>query len=205
MNQEIILNIIQTICVVIASFTAICGITSWRREAKWKRKYELAEEVLSLFYECKEKISIIRSPFGFVGEGKTRKRGENESPEDSKILDDAYVFIERYEKEKEPFLKLRALKFRFIAVFGKNSEEPFDEIWKIIREIVTAANRLGYRYWLDNVKKEFSEIGHQTHLAEMRKNEDIVWATLDENDQIVKKVDNCIKKIESYCLEIMKK
>ncbi len=205
MNQNLIFNIIQSICIMIASITAIYGITSWRREAKWKRKYELAEEVLSLFYECKEKISIIRSTIGYVGEGRTRKRFENEKPEETEIMDSAYVFIERYEREKEPFLKLQTLKFRFIAVFGKRANEPFDEIRKIINEIMSAANRLGSRYWKDQSRRNFTDQQFDRHLAEMKKYENIVWASFEEDDDIEKKVNACIKKIETYCLDIMKK
>ncbi len=99
MPLNLVFEIIKVVAVVIASFVAIFGITSWRREAKWKRKYELAEEVLSLFYEVRERIESIRSPFSNTQEGKTRKRGENENGEVAEILDNAYVVFERYEKE----------------------------------------------------------------------------------------------------------
>ncbi|MEN2412152.1 hypothetical protein [Flavobacterium mesophilum] len=204
MSENFIFNFIQCISVVVASVTAIYGITSWRRETKWKRKYELAEEVLSLFYECKEKIAVIRHPASYVGEGKTRKRRENEKPEESEILDNAYVFFERYEKEKEPFLKLASLKFRFIAIFGKEATLPFDEIAKILSDIFFAANRLGNRYWKDQGRKNFSEEQFDRHLQEMEKYEDIVWNSF-ENDKIELKIDNCIAKIEKYCLSIIQK
>lgn len=204
MTTDFIFNLIQCICVLIASVTAIFGITSWRREAKWKRKYELAEEVLSLFYECREKIEIIRSPAGYVGEGNTRKRNENELPEESEILDQAYVFFERYEKEKESFIKLYTIKFRFIAVFGKEADVPFDEIKKIINQILFAANRLGYRYWKDQGRRKFTEAQFEKHLEQMEKHEAIVWSSYDD-DEFSQKVDESIEKIEAYCLSIMKK
>lgn len=204
MNENFIFNLIQCISVVIASVTAIYGIASWRRETKWKRKYELAEEVLSLFYECKEKIEIIRSPASYVGEGKTRKRKENERPEETEILDSAYVFYERYEKEKEPFIKLATLKFRFIAIFGKDANTPFDEMRKILSDILFAANRLGNRYWKDQGRKKFTEEQFEKHLIEMEKYESIVWTSY-ENDEVELKVDKCIEKIEKCCLLIMKK
>ena len=69
--------IIASLSATIASITAIYGINSWRRESKWKRKYELAEEVLANLYESYQSIQIIRSPIGFGGEGETRKIGKN--------------------------------------------------------------------------------------------------------------------------------
>ena len=56
------LDIVESIAVILASLFAIHGINSWRREMKEKRKYEVAEEVLALFYEARDKISLIRMP-----------------------------------------------------------------------------------------------------------------------------------------------
>jgi len=98
--MEIIFDIIQNISIIVASAVAVWGINSWRREAKWKRKYEVAEEVLSLFYECREKFQVIRSPFGYEGEGKTRKRSEQATPEETARLDSAYVFLSDMKKKK---------------------------------------------------------------------------------------------------------
>ena len=174
MNSNLIFSIIQSVAVVIASGVAVYGITSWRREAKWKRKYELAEEVLSLFYECKEKIAMIRSPFSFTTEGKTRKRREGETPEESERLDSAYVFIERYEQNKEPFSKLQALKFRFMTIFGKEADKNFHEINVVLNTIFHSANRLATREWRDQGYKQFSDDQHKKHLEQ---NSKIVFGT----------------------------
>ncbi len=42
-------SVIRDASIVIASITAIYGINSWRREHRWKKQSELAEEVLTLF------------------------------------------------------------------------------------------------------------------------------------------------------------
>lgn len=196
---------IQSLSVIIASIVAIYGITSWRREATWKRKYELAEEVLSLFYECKEKFQIIRSLAGHSLEGNTRKRGENETSDETQRLDNAYVFIERYEREKEPFTKLWSLKFRFMTIFGKDAGQPFDEIRKILHTIFFAASKLGQRYWKDQGSRRFTDAEFQKHLKEIQENEDIIWGSFDENDKIAIQVDKCIVQVEKYCESIMTK
>ena len=205
MEMDLAFKILQSISVITASIVTICGITSWRREAKWKRKYELAEEVLSLFYECKEKIAIIRSPHSYSKEGKTRKRGENESQEETERLYNAYVFIERYDKEKEPFIKLWTLKFRFMALFGKEANKPFDEISQILNSIFLAAHHLGQRYWKEQGQKTFTDAQFEKHLQVMNKYEKIIWADYDESDEITSQVNSCISKIEKYCVTIMKK
>jgi hypothetical protein len=79
------LKALESISIIAASLTAILGVSSWRKAERWKRKYELAEEVLSKFYESQQIIKNIRSPFGFSDEGKTRNRSENETKEKQEI------------------------------------------------------------------------------------------------------------------------
>jgi hypothetical protein len=205
MKWSIISSVIQSLSIIVASFTAMYGITSWRREAKWKRKYELAEEILSLFYECKDNFKVIRSPAGNSSEGQTRKRGENETSEETARLDNAYVFIERYQAVKAPFIKLATLRFRFMAIFGKQSGEPFLEISKILNTIFLAARRLGMQYWRDQGHNQFNDSEFQKHIRKMHENEKIVWMDFEETDEISKRINNCISEIEKQCSSVMNK
>src|SRR5579863_4149306 len=122
-----IIKLFESISVIVASIAAMWGIISWRKETRWKRKYELAEEVLSCFYETHQIIKNIRSPFGFSGEGEAYRK-EADFLTNNHAYDRFYVIRERYEKNKTAFEKLQVLKFRFIAVFGKKYEKPFHEL-----------------------------------------------------------------------------
>ncbi len=205
-DWNLLFDITKSLSVIVASGVAIYGINSWRREAKWKRKYELAEEALSLFYEVQDAISIIRSPFGYTGEGKTRKRNENEREEDSEILDQAYVVIERFEKNKEPFYKLRALKYRFITLFGKDSEQYFNDVVKLTNRIMTVSGFLGRRYWKDQGSRKFTDEEFERHLKKMEEYEAIIWEDYGDNgDEIKEKLEQIIKGMERVCNSVLKK
>src|SRR4030042_1656983 len=119
------LNTLQSVSVIVASViasgTVIYGINAWRREYTGKRKIELAEEVLALFYEARDAIRFIRNPFGYVGEGSSRKCADNESPEEKRINDRAYVVSERYTKCKDLLKRIRSIRYRYMAQFRKNS------------------------------------------------------------------------------------
>lgn len=82
-----IANVIESFSIIIAAWTVIISLTAWRREYIGKRNLELAEDILSLFYETRDVIGSIRSPLGFVGEGSTRKASPNESHEDKEVYD----------------------------------------------------------------------------------------------------------------------
>ena len=99
-----IADIITAVSVAIAALAFAVGINAWRREFVRKRRIELAEDILARFYEAQDAIREIRNPFSYGREGTTRKRSEHETPEESKLLDQAYVVFERYQKGKSYLL-----------------------------------------------------------------------------------------------------
>lgn len=195
------LEIIESIAVIVASIIAIYSLNSWRREAKWKRKYELAEEALALFYIAKHRLEQIRSPLGFTSEGDSRPKEDYEELKEKKILNTAYIPRERFEKDNEPFLKLQALKFRFITVFGKETAKYFDGITILLHEIFWAAKdiaeiQLGEKEFVDRKEKgeEVKRLNRIVYLNYSKPQEDLHGM----------KISNLIEEIEQYCNKIIK-
>jgi nucleoside phosphorylase len=86
-----------------------------------KRRSELAQEVLALFYEIRDVIRFVRSVH-VLGQKSTRPRRELESPEVAQARDKAYVLEERLQEHAESFQKLNAKNinlFRFLDVMPK--------------------------------------------------------------------------------------
>jgi len=46
------LEIINPISIIVAAGVAVYGVNAWRREHVGKRRRELAEDTLALFYTC---------------------------------------------------------------------------------------------------------------------------------------------------------
>jgi hypothetical protein len=186
-------EILRDISLILASWTAIYGIDAWRREYRGKRKMELAEEALCLFYETRDAIRSIRSPFGYGGEGENRKVSGEETPEQKKARDEAFVVFERYQRHQELFSKLYAMRYRFMANFGKHAAEPFDMIKKVINEIFISARMLS-EMWSKNFE-HWSEERTEKHIEQVRKHENIFWWSGSE-DPIDKRVDEAVSRIE---------
>ncbi len=191
-------DIVESLGIIIASFVAFWGISSWRRETKWKRRYELSEEVLSLFYQSAESIKKIRNPFSYNNEGSTRQKAPNERVEITELLNRAYIVYERYEKEKNVFIQISKIKHKFRAVFGQKSVTPFDDLDKVINDIFFAANKLGTFYW-PRQGTPMSDIEFDMHLKEMQENESIFWSLMVEPDPIEVRVNYILEKIEKIC------
>lgn len=133
------LNVVQAGSVVVAAVVAARGINTWQREYIGKRRMELAEEVLAMFYEARDAIRDVRAPFSFGIEGTTRVAGINESPQRKDALDKAYVTVERLKRHQELFAKLFSARYRFMATFGESAGGPFYELNNRINELHNAA------------------------------------------------------------------
>jgi len=196
-------NILESISIILAAWAVIIGVNAWRREYIGKRRLELAEDVLALFYEARDAISYIRNPSGHVGEGSTRNADPNESPEEKQINDNAYVVFERYNKRQDLFNKLYSMRYRYMARFGKDSAKPFNELNKIVNEIFVSARMLSH-YWKQQGRRIWkNDKEFQQHLEEMHKYEAVFWEKGFSEDPVIPRLNTVISDIEAQCNRII--
>ncbi|MBV6642389.1 MAG: hypothetical protein KI791_16845 [Cyclobacteriaceae bacterium] len=198
---QLIFDGLRTIAIGSAAIVGILGINSWRRETRWKRKYQLAEEVLALAYEAKEQIAWIRNGFSYGSEGTTRQKRDKESEEESQIRDSVYVTVERAESVKETFNKLQSLKFRFVAVFDQPDSRLIDEFLKVRNKLIFSSYRLADARVRNRRKSILSE-QEQKHIDRL---EAIIWSDLEEPDEISKQIDNALEELENICKSVIRK
>lgn len=203
MSLKDLTDLIQSSAVIIASIVAIYGISAWRVEFIGKRKIELAEEVLALFYQARDIIDSIRSSFGYAGEGKTRKPGPNEKPEHKDALDQAYVLIERYHHHADVFSRLHALRYRFMARFGTDASTPFDDLNRLINELLLAAQRKARLATVSEASLR-SETALERYHQEWLEIERVYYSG-EEGDPIAPRLLKIISDIESTCRPIIEK
>lgn len=191
-----IATIAQAVALISACWAIISGVGAWKREFIGKRKIELAEETLALFFEIKDAIAFIRNPWSSGEEGKSRNRAQHETEAESQLLDRGYIVFERYESKKDIFVRFNTLKYKFMAVFGPETEIIFNETNQTLNSIFTSANMLSRHYWQrqGRVKMEADEF--QKHLDEMYKHEGIFWDRYNENDEVRNQLTEIQQKLE---------
>lgn len=191
-----------SIATIIASVAVVYGIKTWHKEFIGKRQIELAEDTLTLFYEARDAIQDIRSMFGYSGEGKTREPGPDESADEKGIRDQAFVTWERFNAKRTVFSQIQTIQHRFMARIGKEHSQPFDNILKIINEILHASQFVG-EYNID--------IHHGRVLPDSEEIEGIkpyrriIRWDKREDDPTHMKVKEAIEEIESVCKQIINK
>ena len=201
MSWPEMLGVLGSISIILASATAVYGIKSWRREMIGRRRFDLAEEVLALFYEARDKVRAIRSPIGFQGEGATRKRRDDETDEESRLLDVAFMTMERYQKYEQTFNRLRALRYRAMVLFGKDRGDPFEELDKIVNKVLIAAS-MGADIQLRLLKYRDESRQARDLGKSLQKQQDVFWWGGDD-DPIQESVDAAVEQLEAICRDVL--
>jgi hypothetical protein len=128
------------------------------------------------------------------GEGSSRQKDPNESEEDTRLLNQAYVAVERYAKRESAFREFNVLKYKFMASFGAEHKELFEETQSAVTSIFIAGRSLASHYW-PSIKLRLAP-DYQQHINQMFKMEALLWES-GENDETNTKLDSIQKKLEA--------
>lgn len=120
---------------ILVLLLAVYGVDSWRREHPGKRRIELAEDTLALFYEGGGRDSAYTPPFSTGSESADLERGPRETDAQFRARQNASVAFHRHNQHSELFSRLHAMRYRFMAQVGKAEAAPFDELRDVVSEI----------------------------------------------------------------------
>jgi hypothetical protein len=113
------------------------ALSKWREETVGKRRLELAEDVLSAFYQIQEAIQDARTPLVLAEE-----MVKEEGVPDEVAGNPAYAPIRRLRDAFEHIRDLRTKRHRFAAVFGRDATKPWDEVEAILNRMRAASDAL---------------------------------------------------------------
>ncbi len=196
-----IIGIIADMSVFFGICIAIYNINSWRKEHIEKRKIELAEDTLTSFYEAEDVIHYLRLPISFASETEDIKRMNGESEDSYQARKNANVLLKRYNEHQELFSRIHAMRYRFMVQIGKEEAKSFDELRKIINELITSARRLSMLWAGFRFRTEEQRLKNQ---KDVEKYESVFWESFEEDDPINPRVKEVLSDIERICHEIIK-
>ncbi len=189
-----VIELITQLSAIVALWVAIYGIDSWRREHIGKKRADTAEEALALIYEASDAIESIRHPVSFGGEYGDIERGEGESDQQWHARKNANVAFVRYNRHQELFNKLHAMRYRFMAQFGKEHAEPLLEVRRVTNEVLAAASTLSRLWPRDHFRTDEQWEKHQ---AQIEKYESKFWSMLSEEDELANRAKSAVSKMEA--------
>lgn len=139
---EAIGALLTGVATILAGVAALRGLDAWRRETVGRRKAELAEEVLAQFYRARDILTWARFPVEQPREDGKSAPIAAESASDAREKQRMYAPVARLAQESEIFSDLQASRYRFMAYFGEEAAEPFEELRRLQGEVVAAAGKL---------------------------------------------------------------
>ena len=186
--------LIKDYLIICTALVGIYNINTWRKEHINKKRIDLAEKTLCLFYEARDAIKYVRNPLIFTSEGNSRHKNENETYEESEALRKGHITAERFEKFKDVLVDLTKVKYRFKAMFN-NGEESFKNLHDIINEILNASIALPSVLMMRDLDQETKQ-----HKKELKS---IIWGFGSEDDHITPIVDEIVNSMENICKKII--
>lgn len=166
---------------LVAGWAAIRGVGAWRSELVGRRKAELAEDVLAQFYRARDVLIWARLPdrppgVAPQGDDRDRRHQSHASP------------IERLTQESALFSELQASRYRFMAYFGEDSAQPFEEMRAIHGEVMSSA---------ESLIRDPNELASD---AERDRWEDAIgWVDDGEDDALARRLAETIAAVEHVC------
>jgi hypothetical protein len=162
----------------------------------WKRRTNLAEEVLADFYRARDFIRDARWPHRVVApgyeEGSSRLKSDNETEDVRQYRNMIFARVERLGRHSDFFNVLYAKRYQFAALFGKNSETIFRDLENKRIEIAIIANVLMEEYHGASMENE--------HQSEIRRNQErTLFASAQSEDDFQKTIDDIVFAMEKIC------
>ena len=197
-------SLATVVATIVAAGTAIWGICAWRREHTGKRRIDLAEDVLALVYEINDVLVSVRSPLGHSEEGQTCQSMPDATDKEKAMLCTAYIPIERCNSRRDLFARIRSLRYRFMALNGKDAGIPFEKLNSIRRGLARPFYSMQIRL------KELHRKIKTTDPAEYDKMLDELWEDWNDkkdseefneegDDLVLKECGIVIAKFEVLC------
>ena len=160
-----------------------------------RRRQELAEELIAGFHEVADIMRSVRSPFGYQGEGSSRERGENETPDETRRLNARFVIHERFNKHREAVSRLASREYRAVAWFGTEIREPFEKLHRAINEVFLANDMLSEEAGYSPDEKSERDLRVEWRRAR--------YGTGDESDKIAAQIRGAIQQVEQICRPVL--
>jgi len=124
---SMISDIVVGFSALVVAVLAFLGLRTWRNELTGKAKYEIARNIMKLGLKFVADFKNYRNPFSYSNESKGRQKRDNESPEESQLLDQWYIRAERVKPLYENLNKLEELGWEVEAILREDDSKQVSD------------------------------------------------------------------------------
>jgi len=193
------LDCLDSVAVIIASVVAIWGINTWKREHVGRRRIDLAEETLALFYEARDVINATRSAIGQAGDTELVEEWASYNETDASSGGPApppLLALRLSRRQRDLFSRIRAVRFRFAAAFGRDAAQPFYDLLAVRRDICDAEDE--FRLVHDNVNEVTED--HKRRMTELIR---VMYTGSNDSDPTTRRLNEIVEGVERVCRPVI--
>jgi hypothetical protein len=171
-----------------------------RQQSIFKRRFELAEHMLSDAYRFRDLMTFVRSPVSREGEGVNRPILGEESDDVRRRRTIYFVPVERLQKSQEFISAMMARQPACRAHFGEDVTKAFDAFTVAIARVRTSSSML-----ISMVGDDERPQG--SHVLRERLESDIWqgYREFSEQDRISGEIDKAVFLIEGVCRPVLER
>lgn len=167
-----------------------------KQQAIFKRRFELAEQLLSDAYRFRDLMKFVRNGASFGGEGQTRNAPDGEREGLKRIRDSYFVPLERLQKESAFMSEMMARRDTARAHFGEPAMNAFDLFHSAMVGVRVAASML--------IQIDEDSASSNRELYEKLRGD--IWEPLAEHasrNEIGLKIEEGVSIIEDLCRPVL--
>lgn len=169
-----------------------------RQQAVFKRRFELAEQVLADAYRFRDLMKFVRNGAAWEGEGESRKLAGHESESIRRLRTNYYVPVERLNNNSEFISAMMARQTTCHAHFGAEASQAFDKFNMAIRKVRISSSSL-----IQNTNELETNENVKSFMEELRCD---IWEPLGIHagkNQIGKEIEEGVALVEKFCRPIL--
>lgn len=186
-------NIVTIITLSIGAYVAYQGLKEWKAKLIGHQNYNLAKDLLILFYKYDDAIKHVRHPFMWTSEYPefTDDELNNMTNEEKTFKETLYAYQARWSKisEIKPLLREKVLEAK--AIWDDSISNIFVELNKIENELWRAINA-----YVSNK--------NPTSCDQKKVDDNVVFDYLQDSDEFRQKIQQEIQKIEVILKPLLK-
>jgi hypothetical protein len=156
-----------------------------------KRRQEMAEDLLSGFYQARTVMQSVRSPLSFESEGAERPRPDYENEAQARSRNIYYVPLARLKKHSEFLSDFMSKRYRAQAMFGAGIGGAFQSVHEVVGAVQVSSDML------------IQMAGEGLDPTTRRQFEKDIWWTNLADDSLDQKIQQAIQAVEAICRPIL--
>ena len=174
---------------------ALLGVAFWRLQIIGQRRFAVAEECIVSFMLAKYALDYARNGASFEGEGATRTRDADESPDEQRTLDSYYTPVERLRGADQRFVDLEKPALLARHHLGDAAFEAFETLRRARHRVFVSAGTL------IRLHRQYARHGLATEDTQklMRRCEDVIWNGQIADDPLTKEVEAATATLRAIC------